>query len=360
MSQRNSALFEQLEQHPERFDFFQAVRLLRLAAAANDKANRTLAEDFPPAEELVRFRTLVSQGFPESSISQFSDIDDDDGPPCPAEMTVSFLGLVGPSGVLPAHYTTLLIERMRQKDFALRDFLDIFHHRLIAWFYRAWEKYRFPIAYERQALNPEPQGDDLFTRCLLSLVGMGTDRLQNRQQLDDRNLLYFAGHFAHAPRNAINLESSVTELFEVPARVCQFEGQWLYLPATEQSQLTAAEWNTNANNQLGVCAVAGTRVWSVENRIRIQLGPLDYETFCEFSPMGSQRWVQLAEFVRTYIGPAFDFDIQPVLRSSEIPRCQLGGKGIPARLGWNTWLTNADCTNDASDAIFLVEDHPLC
>ncbi len=64
-------------------------------------------------------------------------------------MAVACLGLFGPSGSLPDHYTSLVIQRLRQHDFALRDFLDLFNHRTISLFYRAWEKYRFTIAYER-------------------------------------------------------------------------------------------------------------------------------------------------------------------------------------------------------------------
>ena len=39
-----------------------------------------------------------------------------------------------------------------ERNQGLREFLDIFNHRLISFFYRAWEKYRFPIAYEREQL----------------------------------------------------------------------------------------------------------------------------------------------------------------------------------------------------------------
>ena len=63
-------------------------------------------------------------------------------------MTVTFMGLAGTGGVLPGHYTQLLIDRVREKDFGLRDFLDLFNHRLIAQFYRAWEKCHFFVGYE--------------------------------------------------------------------------------------------------------------------------------------------------------------------------------------------------------------------
>ena len=42
---------------------------------------------------------------------------------------------------MPRHYTELLLQRIREKDFSLRDFLDLFNHRLTSLFYRAWEKY---------------------------------------------------------------------------------------------------------------------------------------------------------------------------------------------------------------------------
>ena len=65
-------------------------------------------------------------------------------------MLVAFLGLTGPSGVLPPHYTAHADARVcAAKDTSLRDLLDMFNHRLISLFYRAWEKYRLPFAYER-------------------------------------------------------------------------------------------------------------------------------------------------------------------------------------------------------------------
>ena len=43
--------------------------------------------------------------------------------PRPAQMTVTFLGLTGPRGTLPYHYTELLLDRvLRHRDHTLRDF----------------------------------------------------------------------------------------------------------------------------------------------------------------------------------------------------------------------------------------------
>ena len=63
-------------------------------------------------------------------------------------MTVNFMGLTGPvrrAAVLL--YASSFWNGLRAKDPTLLNFLDIFNHRMISFFYRAWEKYRFPVTY---------------------------------------------------------------------------------------------------------------------------------------------------------------------------------------------------------------------
>jgi type VI secretion system protein ImpH len=267
-------------------------------------------------------------------------------------MAISFLGLIGPTGVLPRHYTQLVIERTRHKDFSLRDFLDVFQHRLIALFYRAWRKFRFYVGYERAVESGRPGSDD-FTQALLALVGLQTDHLRGRQQVDDETWLYYAGQFAHAPRNATSLAAMATDYLGVPARVMQFVGQWLYLSRSDQSALPSPR-NASWNNQLGQNVVIGERVWGVEQKFRLRIGPLTYDQFRRFLPCGD-RLLRTAQFVRSYVGPEFDFDVQPVLLANEVPFCRLGSVGEPSRLGWNTWLCSRSPARDGVDAVFVNE-----
>src|SRR5712691_8081671 len=157
---------QQLLDEAYRFEFFQAVRLLERMSPSRQRVGAS----GPPAEEIVRFRTLPSLAFPPSQIHEVRDTGGRDAPP---EMTVAFLGLTGPLGLLPHPYTELLIDRVRHEDRTLWDFLDVFNHRLISFFYRAWEKYRFPIAYERDRHDP-------FTEYLFDLISMGTAGLKGR------------------------------------------------------------------------------------------------------------------------------------------------------------------------------------
>src|SRR6266851_191107 len=148
------------------FEFFQAVRLLQRF----DPARRPVGRLGSPRKEAVRFRAHLSLSFPASSV--FEIVSPAEGPTSPL-MTMTFMGLYGPSGILPRHYTELLLRLEREtkgaERYALRAWLDLFNHRLISLFYRAWEKYRFPLAYERgETFGPEP---DPFTRCLFSFVG---------------------------------------------------------------------------------------------------------------------------------------------------------------------------------------------
>jgi type VI secretion system protein ImpH len=351
---------ERLFSEPHRFDFFQAVRLLerlaRLRTEADHKKRFAVGQDALPKSEVVRFRAHPSLSFAAGQLNQVrqpkSGPDDAEPPP---EMAVSFFGLTGPAGVLPQHYTALLLRRVRAKDFALRDFLDVFHHRALSLFYRAWEKYRLPFAYERARLDPT-SGQDLALMALFSLVGSGTERLRGLLQVDDEAFVYYAGHFAHLPRSASALEGILCDYFGMPVRVEQFQGQWLSLAREDLSRLSGSAEPRGLNNRLGVDAVAGERVWDVQGKFRLRVGPLPYALFRRFMP---RRFglKPLCQLTRSYVGPDLDFDVNLVLRREDVPLCRLGGDGSEgAFLGWNTWVRAGDFDHDADDALFMATD----
>jgi len=270
-------------------------------------------------------------------------------------MTVSFLGLTGPVGALPQHYTQTIMDRLRLKDYALRDFLDLFNHRTISLFYRAWEKHRVPPLLERAKAE---QQEDSFTRALFCMVGLGRPALRNRLEVADETFLYYAGIFSHYPRNALSLERMLAEFLQLPVVVQQFQGEWLDLEPQEQTAFPGEASPEGLNCQLGITAIAGERVWSIESRFRLRLGPMNYREFCSFFPKG-RRLTQLGQLVRTYAGPELDFDVQLILQRHEVPFCQLkAGKSEGPRLGWNTWACSQAPSTDAEQAVFVSDGRP--
>jgi type VI secretion system protein ImpH len=368
--QPTSAL-KRLTREPWSFEFFQAVRLIELATCStqSDKeppAANPVGLDSAPSKESVRFRAYPSQSFPSSEIADFKPGNPRQAPNSvrtPEQMTVAFMGLTGPSGVLPQFYTQHLIDELRE-DRGMQEFFDIFNHRVIAHFYRVWKKYRFSITYEAYARNEsrhnKQRTEDPFTLGLYSLAGIGTDGLRGQQEIPDEGLLHYAGLFAHQLRNAVSLERMVSDYFDLPTELLQFQGQWMCLAEEDQTRLSAADeiHGFANNNRLGVDAIAGERVWGVESKFRVRLGPLDYAGFWELTPGGKQL-VPLSQFVRTYVGPDLDFEVQPVLKREEVPACQLTSVGdIPPHLGWNTWLRSQPMQSDGEEAVFQVEGWP--
>lgn len=360
----NTPLSAQLLAEPYRFDFFQAVRLAeRMACAAGATACQPVGYDGPPQHEAVRFRVLPSLAFPASALHEVRIAQEgregqgaSPGLAFPLEFVVTFLGLTGPLGALPHHYSALLIARTRRKDFGLRDFLDLFNHRTVSLFYRAWEKYRFPIGYERARCVADGH-EDLFTQVLFCLVGLGTGALRHRNRFDDDVWLYYAGLFAHHPRNAISLEILLADFFQLPVEVRQFQGQWLRLEEEDRSRLPSPDRPGSLNNQLGRNVVIGERVWNIESKFRVRIGPLRYGQFRRYLP-SADLLASLSQLVRCYVGPQFDFDVQLVLMAREVPRCRLGGDGDPSYLGWNTWIRSTEFDHDVDDAVFAEKGEP--
>jgi type VI secretion system protein ImpH len=329
-----------LHDEPYRFEFFQAVRLLERLMPERLPVGRVTDEGqvINPAREVARFRTIVSLAFPPSQVQGLERAEDGEGDRQP-RMEVAFMGLTGPLGVLPNHYTELLIDRLRAGDRAMYDFLDLFNHRLISFFYRAWEKYRFPVAYERRP------NDDQFTSFLFSIIGLSTRGLLRRMSLRDENLLCYGGLIAQRPHSAIVFEAIVGDYFGVKASMIQFAGQWLALDADSVSKLGVA------NNVLGVSAVAGARVWDAQSKFRMKIGPVGYKQFAAFLPTGS-AFKPLMELIKLLAGPEFDFDVQLVLKAEEVPGTVLTTRARRRpMLRWNTWLRSKPFERDDEQVV---------
>ena len=363
-----------LHDEPFRFDFFEAVRLLSRLAPTR----KSVGDEGPANSEIVRYSSYVSLSFPPS---QIYDLLPGKAPDDPPRMVVAFMGLIGPSGALPRYYTELVLERARRKDFTLRDFFDLFNHRVISLFYRAWEKYRVILGYERAHIRSQQSRQrgpellrefvtverpriDRFSQSLLDLCGLGSPalrysaavrhELEPRRAVADETLRFYAGLLAQRHRSAIGLETMLCGYFDTRVAVQQFRGQWLTLAAENQSCF--AEGGVGGNMQLGVDTVVGERVWDAQSKFRVKLGPLRYRQFQDFLPSGT-AYRPLEHLTRLYVGQQFDFDVQLVLQAPEVPRCVLTIDSTRCvRLGWDTWLHSRDFTRDVADAVFSAQD----
>ena len=348
-----TGVIQELFDTPDEFDFFQAVRLIELyALQQNCSASESVGGDKPTDKEPVRFGVVPSLSFPPGEVITLKPRQDGDSM-IPLDMVVSFMGLTGPNGVLPQHYSSLLIERAHQryKDYTLRAFFDLFNHRCISLFYQAWKKYRLTFIYERKR-HDVSNDDDLVTKCLFSTIGLQASGLRRRFSFDDELLVAFGGLFAQRTRSAAGLEKTVTGCFRIPAQVQQFVGQWLPLPVDLQSGLPSKRHPAGLNLKLGESVVAGSRVWDVQNCVCVQLGPMGIEQFNSLLPE-NKRLTKIAETVRFYLGPDKDFHIQLILKKADVPVCCLTESSrYTPRLGQNTWLPKAGRVKDATDAVF--------
>lgn len=119
-----------------------------------------LGGDGVPREEVVRFVGDYGTAFqPSVCDAQAGDVSAirhqlaaRDAQAKPPKVPVYFMGVAGGAGLLPLHYSRLIVERLKHKDTALSDFIDIFNHRIVALYYRAWLKYRLPYQIEQARL----------------------------------------------------------------------------------------------------------------------------------------------------------------------------------------------------------------
>jgi type VI secretion system protein ImpH len=324
-----------LAESPHQFDFYQTLR--RLECQHHDKPR--WGQALRPTDEPIRFGQEPELTFAPAPLASFSPANERER----ARLQVRLFGLLGPNGPMPTYFTEYVRERLRNAgDLTLSRFLDLFHHRFVALFYRAW-------AQAQPHVNHDRPGDDHFASYLAALVGLLPPAHRDRDAIPDEAKFFHADALVRHVRNAEGLAAIIQDFFRVPVRIFEFVGSWLQLLPSERTYLG------RAGATLAGGAVLGESVWDRQSKFRIRLGPLDLTEYESFLP-GGERLRRLVDWVRLYLCFELDWDVQLVLRQHEVPSTRLGG-GF--RLGWTTWLGKRMLAADADDLCLAAEAHVL-
>ncbi len=342
---KNTSITRKVTEAPYEFQFLQAVRLLERStlfekeSSKSNIASNPVACFTPPTSESLRFKTNQSLAFPSSEIDSIQRIDKNAGS-SQWQMVVNIMGLTGAMGVLPFHYTELILKRQKQKDETMDHFFDLFNHRTLSLFFQASVKYNLPLHYERNKLhNSQKNQHEPQTRALLSLIGMGTAGLANRLYTSDESLIYYSGLLSQKVRTSTGLKQMLRSHFNIPVEIDQFIGQWQDLIDDVRTKLPEFNNPTGRNICLGRSAMLGKKGWFAQGRIHIILGPLNKQQLQTFAP-GTHALKALNELVRMYVGMENDYEFIIRIKRSDIPEKIQLGKKEPAIMGWNTWLSN--------------------
>lgn len=315
------ALFDSLEAAPHAHDFFALLRRVESLAPEAPRFGRALR----PVQEPLRLGQEPELRFAPAALASFSR---EGGMP---RLGVHFLGLLGPQGPMPLHLTEYVRERLRQRgDPTLQRFLDVFHHRLLSLFYRAWAESQPCVQHDR----PE---DDRFALWMGAATGLD-GRVRPHDTLPQNARLFHAGLLGARNRPPEGLVKILRTHFGVPVRVEQHVPHWMPVERADRTRLgharNRAERIGALPAALGRNASAGNQAWDRQFKFRVALGPLTLAQYERFLPGGS-AWRPLCDWVREYAGLHLLWDVQLALKQQELPPPRLDRR---LRLGLTAWI----------------------
>lgn len=333
-----SPLIERLLAQPKDFSFFQIVKLLKRespdAIAPGGPG--------PSRRENLRFRPSLGIGFPPGDIHSLEKLEASEGTPERYRLEVNFMGLYGPSSPMPTHFSEDFM--WAPSEDAARDFVDIFHHRMISFVFRAWLKYRHHQQFD-------PRNLDDFTRRALCLLGLGTAGMEAGAGVPLTPLLRSAGLLADRHRSAAGLEQYLRVHFDIDTlRVRACVERTARIPRAQQLRLG------RSSARLGETAVLGERVIDLSGTFRIELGPFDVASARRFLP-GSPELLRMVKLARLYAQDPLHMELLLRIPAESVPplrlteRAQLG-------LGHLTWLS-PDGRHEGRAAVSLRSLDPL-
>lgn len=341
----SSTLIREVLTHPWDWDFFLALRLIECSRPDLPRIGRSRALRQDP----IRFGQYISLGFATSALEE-PHLERQKA----QKLMVRFTGLTGPNGALPLRFTDFIRNRQRgiydpdirgtrgdsfseggtaaPKDSTLAEFIDIFHHRTISLFYRAW-------ATAQKSADLDRAEDRTFAEWIASTFGTGLPEMENADAIPGLHRLAFAGHLSCQTRHAAGLRGLLACYFDTAVVVESFAGQWIEIPAEQCCRIG----ESRATGLLGQSCIVGSKLWDRQMKCSLRFGPMSLAQFEMFVPGGICH-ARLHAWMAFYTRSELYWEASIVLRREEVPKTKLGSAG---RLGYTTWLTSVPPARDA-------------
>ena len=296
------------------------ISLMR-AVAARSPAYPPPGRAMLPAQERFRLGQVSSMAFSPREIAAIGQQDDK------LKIALYGLGIWGAQGAMPLHLSELAHSRYEQHDPTLIDFTDIFHHRALSLFYRAWFLSQDTASLDRR-------DDERFSFYVGSLVGLAPAELP-AGPLPVHARLATSAHLVREARNPDGLLGAMQYYFAVPVRMEEFALQWIYLEGCDRTAIGDDRYAT----LLGDGAILGNTVLDRQHKFNLLMGPLTLAQYMLFSPWGGDMAV-LRELVRSFVGFEYAWSLQLILAADQVPQATLDGSH---QLGYASWLERETC-----------------
>ncbi|RCU52728.1 type VI secretion system baseplate subunit TssG [Corallincola holothuriorum] len=299
----------ELAKNTHHYDFFETVRYIQKQWRAADEVH-WIGTDSLPSKELVRFKTSQHLGVPSHSVENVHI-----GPYLirshkRVKLQTALFGLTGVNGVLPKHYSELVMQRIKNKDTAMAEFYDLFNHRVLSLFFRAWEKYRVPVAYENK-----PNGQRKTLDDVMHAFAGGSTSLE----------AYYGGLFANKIRNAKSLQNILEDLSGSVVSVKQFVGRWLSLREEEQTRLAGRLQPEGQYAALGMGATIGKKVWDTSSAIDIEFHVDSMEKARALLP-GMKLFMAVKRISERYLPAGMKVRWRMTAQYGDLPSAVLGNR----------------------------------
>ncbi|RKG84545.1 type VI secretion system baseplate subunit TssG [Corallococcus terminator] len=289
----------------------------------------------PVSEEMIRFRHDPSLGFSSGDVSSVTlrevpvRAEDPHARRPLFEVATSFLGLTGTVSPLPMY----LAEEVAQEDpdhAVRREFLDLFHHRLLSLLYRLETRYRVTS-------ESNTGFTDQWSRRLLALAGFDTYEQHSDSKLPISRLLRIVPLLASQVRTAEKLEVALQEalgedLEGASVTVHQFVGRWVDIDARARLG--------HSFNQLGRNMLLGGKAFDRTGKMRIAIAPLPPRAYKRLLPDGNLL-PMVREVMALFLRDPLEYELELGLTESVSQTFFLSMFNHKAsRLGRDTWLGN--------------------